>query len=90
VDFACDAMACPSQALPFVKRKPCWFTWPAAVTHYYRALDQSIKATFTAGQIAYLKAALEAEQAHLDVLKASGGKALLDKFFFPAGDVRQR
>ncbi|HLY25011.1 MAG TPA: ferritin-like domain-containing protein [Aggregatilineales bacterium] len=56
-----------------------------SVAHYYRALDKSTKANFTPGQIAYLKAALEAEQAHLDVLIANGGKPLIAKFFFPAG-----
>src|SRR5258706_12062882 len=56
-----------------------------SVTHYYRALDKSTNAKFTAGQIAFLKAALESEQAHLEILIANGGKALLDKFFFPMG-----
>jgi len=57
-----------------------------AVTHYLRALDKkTTKAAFTAAQIAYLKAGLESEQAHLDFLNANGGKSLVDKFFFPAG-----
>ncbi len=46
-----------------------------SVTHYYRALDKSTNAKFTAGQIAFLKAALESEQAHLEIYK----------FFFPMG-----
>lgn len=56
-----------------------------AVTHYYRALDVSTKAKFTDAQIAYLKAGLESEEAHLEFLNANGGKALTDKFYFPMG-----
>ncbi len=56
-----------------------------AVTHYYRALSNTTKAQFTAAQKAYLRAGLESEQDHLDFLNANGGKALTDKFYFPAG-----
>ncbi len=56
-----------------------------AVTHYYRSLQSTTKAKFTAAQIAYLKAGLESEQAHLDFLVANGAKPLVTEFYFPAG-----
>ncbi len=57
-----------------------------AVTHYLRALDtKTTKAKFTPAQIAYLKAGLASEQAHLDFLEANGAAPLTTKFFFPVG-----
>jgi hypothetical protein len=56
-----------------------------AVTHYYRALAKTTKAQFTAGEIAYLKAGLESEQAHFDFLVSAGAKPLYTTFFFPKG-----
>lgn len=54
-----------------------------AVTHYYSALTAR---TFEldAADVAYLQAALDSEQKHLDFLNANGGKTLTDKFFVPA------
>lgn len=54
-----------------------------ACTHYYRALNSKIGLSEV--QIAYVKAALESELDHLEFLNANGGKALTEKFFFPAG-----
>jgi len=56
-----------------------------AITHYYRSLQPTTKAKFTADQIAYLKAGLESEQEHFDFLVASGAKPLATSFYFPAG-----
>lgn len=56
-----------------------------AVTHYYRALQKTTKAAFTAAQKAYLQAGLESEQAHFDFLVANGAKPVTTSFYFPAG-----
>ena len=54
-----------------------------AVTHYWRALQKTTKAQFTANEIAYLKAGLESEQAHFDFLVSAGAKPLYTQFYFP-------
>jgi hypothetical protein len=59
-----------------------------ACTHYYQTLNSKI--TFTSPQIAYIKAALEEEFDHLQYLKANGGNALTDKFYFPLGALNSR
>lgn len=56
-----------------------------AVTHYYRALQKTTKAQFSAANVAYLKAGLESEQAHFDFLVANGAKPVTTSFYFPAG-----
>ncbi len=53
-----------------------------ACTHYYMALT-AFKIQFTPAQAAYIKAALDAEQQHLDFLNANGGQTLVQKFFVP-------
>ncbi len=55
-----------------------------AATHYYTALTKGGIA-FSDFEKAYLRAALEAEQIHLDYLNANGGKALVEAFYFPKG-----
>jgi len=56
-----------------------------AVTHYYRSLQATTKAKFTAAQIAYLKAGLESEQEHFDFLVKNGAKPVTTSFYFPVG-----
>ncbi len=53
-----------------------------AVTHYYSAITARSFDLEPADE-AYLKFALDAEQAHLDFLNANGAKALADKFYVP-------
>lgn len=55
-----------------------------AATHYYTALTKGAIA-FSDFEKAYMRAALEAEQIHLDYLNANGGKALVESFYFPKG-----
>lgn len=54
-----------------------------AVTHYYSTI---VARSFelSDADLVYLKFALDQEQAHLDFLKANGGKSLTDSFFVPA------
>ncbi len=59
-----------------------------ACTHYYQALKSEIR--FTDPQIAYIRAALEEEYIHLQFLNDNGGKALTDKFYFPAGTLKSK
>jgi len=59
-----------------------------ACTHYYMALKSAIR--FTDPQIAYIKAALEEEYIHLKFLNENGGKALVDKFYFPTGTLNSK
>jgi hypothetical protein len=54
-----------------------------ACTHYYGALKSKIR--FTTQQLAYVKAALEEELAHLEFLNANGAKSLADKFYLAKG-----
>src|SRR5215468_8868827 len=54
-----------------------------ACTHYYGALNSKIR--FTTPQLAYIKAALEQEEAHLEFLQSKGAKSLATKFYFPKG-----
>lgn len=58
-----------------------------ACVHYYNSLSQGLL-QFTPAQTAYIKAALAEELAHLELLNASGGKSLVDKFFTPQNVFR--
>jgi hypothetical protein len=53
-----------------------------ACTHYYAALNMG-GIEFTEPQVAYMKAALEAELIHLEFLNANGGEALTSEFYTP-------
>ncbi len=55
-----------------------------AATHYYTALTKGAIA-FSDFEKTYMRAALEAEQVHLDYLNANGGQALVSEFYFPMG-----
>ncbi len=54
-----------------------------ACTLYYGALTSKVK--WTTPQLAYIKAALEQEEIHLEFLNSNGAKALADKFYLPKG-----
>ncbi|MCE7949237.1 MAG: twin-arginine translocation signal domain-containing protein [Chloroflexi bacterium CFX4] len=55
-----------------------------ATTHYYTALTKG-GIMFGDFEKAYMVAALEAEQIHLDYLNANGAQALTGEFYFPQG-----
>jgi hypothetical protein len=55
-----------------------------ATTHYYRALTEKAL-SLSEGEKTYMLAALESEFDHLQFLRANGGAALQDKFYFPKG-----
>src|SRR5260221_4691799 len=54
-----------------------------ACTLYYGALSSKVR--WTTPQLAYIKAALEQEEIHLEFLNSNGAKALADKFYLPKG-----